>query len=254
LKRIALIGATGFDWWKDDKKKDFVRQNTPEGYELVNYTPRHGTHSVESNTDIAYNSPFILEQIVLANKDRCSAIIIDCACDPVLDASREISNIPVVGSRNSALHLALTLGTRFSIITVQGQSLIQCMKAGVRKEGLESFCASVRSLKMPVLDISKRPKDAQSQLAEVCRSAVEDDGADVVVLGCTGLSHVVDLPKIQKDLGIPVIDPFVVAVKTAVLLVESGFSHSKVAYPTPPKKPVNEPPSLERSFDEILRE
>lgn len=253
MKRIALIGATGTDWWIDEKKREFVKKHTPDGYEIVNYTPKHGTSSVESHFDEAYNAPFILEQIVKAEKDGCDAIVIDCACDPILDAAREISTVPVVAPRNSALHVALTLGTKFSIITVQGQSLLKCMEAGVRKEGLESFCTSVHYLTMPVLDIAKKPKEAQKALLKLCEKAIAEDGADVIVLGCTALSHEIDLDAIMKETGVPVLDPWTIAIGMAQLLVESGLTHSKVAYPSPPKKDINEAPCIKGSFDDVLK-
>ncbi len=253
MKRIALIGATGKDWWVDEKKRDFVKSHTPEGYEIVNYTPKFGTHSVESHVDEAYNAAFILEQIVKAEKDGCDAIVIDCACDPVLDAAREICQVPVVAPRNSALHVALTIGTKFSIITVQGQSLLRCMEEGVRKEGLEPFCASVRHLAMPVLDIPKNPKETQKELLNMCKKAIKEDGANVIVLGCTALSHEVDLQPIMKETRVPVLDPWVIAIRMAYMLVESGLTHSKVAYPNPPRKNITEIPSIKGAFDDILK-
>ena len=69
MTRLALIGATGTDWWTDPKKKAFVDLHTPPGSEIGNFTPKHGTYSVESLTDEAYNAPFILEQIVRANEE-----------------------------------------------------------------------------------------------------------------------------------------------------------------------------------------
>ncbi len=254
MTKLALIGATGIDWWTDPKKKSYVMSFVPSGSEIGNLTPRHGTHSVESRVDEAYNAPFILEQVVRANTEGYDVIVIDCACDPVLDAAREVSKIPVVAPRNSALHLALTLGTKFGIVTVQGNSLKRCMEAGVRKEGLESFCSGVRYLKMPVLDIPKNPEKTQEDLHQLCKISIEEDGADVIVLGCTGLSYEIDLEPIMLSLGIPILDPWVVAVKTAFMLVESGLSHSKVAYPFPPKKKINEAPSLKGAFDDILKE
>ena len=254
MKKIALIGATGKDWWTDEKKVSFVKSLTPSGYEILNYTPRHGTHSVESHVDEAYNAPFILEQVVKAEKDDCDAVIIDCACDPILDAAREASSIPVIGPRNAGIHVALTLGRRFSIVTVSGDSLIRCMHEGIRKEGVEEFCASVRALELAVLDIAKYPEKAQKELEEVCKKCIQEDGADVIVLGCTGLSHEIDIKPISKATGIPIIDPLIIAIKLATVLIESGLSHSKVAYPKPPKKPLNEPESLVGSFDDLLKE
>jgi allantoin racemase len=253
MTRLALIGATGIDWWEDPKKRSFVMSFVPLGSEIGNLTPRYGTHSVESHVDEAYNAPYILEQVVKANKEGYDVIVIDCACDPILDAAREVSKIPVVAPRNAALHFALTLGTRFGIITVQGDSLKRCMESGVRREGLESFCAGVRYLKMPVLDIAKHPEIAQRELLNACKKLQEDDGANVIVLGCTALSHEIDLKPIMTKLGMPVIDPWVIAVKTAFMLVETGLSHSKIAYPFPPLKDVNESPTLNGVFDGVLK-
>ncbi|MCJ7817647.1 MAG: aspartate/glutamate racemase family protein [Candidatus Thorarchaeota archaeon] len=254
MAKLALIGATGIDWWRDPKKKSFVELHTPLGSEIGNFTPRHGTHSVESITDEAYNAPFILEQVVKANKEGYDVIVIDCACDPVLEAAREVSKVPVVGPRNTALHFALTLGTRFGVVTVQGQSLKRCIEHGIRKEGLESFNAGVRFLKMPVLDIGKKPEQAQKEILHESRELIQNNGADVIVLGCTALSHEVNLKPIMDELKVPIIDPWIIAIKTAFMLVESGLSHSKVAYPFPPKKKINEAPSLVGAFDDILKE
>jgi allantoin racemase len=111
----------------------------------------------------------------------------------------------------------------------------------------------VRNLTLPVLDIAKRPADAQKELLELCLQAVEEDGADVIVLGCTALSYEIDLKPIVQKVGVPILDPFIVAIKMAQLLIESGLSHSKVAYPQPPLKDINEDPSLKGAFDGFLK-
>ncbi|MFX1579207.1 MAG: aspartate/glutamate racemase family protein, partial [Promethearchaeota archaeon] len=234
--------------------KSFVEMHTPPGCEIGNFIPRHGTYSVESFTDEAYNAPFILEQIVRANQEGYDVIVIDCACDPVLEAARELSEIPVIGPRNTAFHLALTLGTRFGVVTVQGESLKKCIEHGVRKEGLESFCAGVRYLKIPVLDIAKNPDKAQKAILEECQELITKSGADVIVLGCTALSHEVDLKPLMDELKVPIIDPWIAAVKSAFMLVDAGLSHSKIAYPSPPKKKINEAPSIKGVFDDSLKE
>ncbi len=254
MKRLALIGATGIDWWNNPKKKPFMEKHTPLGWEIGNFTPRHGTHSVESVTDEAYNAPFILEQIVRANKEGYDVIMIDCMGDPILEAAREVSAIPVVGPRNTAFHLALTLGTRFGVVTVQGESLKKSFEHGIRKEGLESFCAGVRYLRIPVLDIAKKPENAQKEILNESRVLIQNHGADVIVLGCTAISHEVNLEPIMEELKVPIIDPWIVGIKSAIMLVESGLSHSKVAYPLPPRKKINEAPSLEGAFDDVLKQ
>ena len=235
MKRIALIGATGKDWW-EEKKSAFVHSLLPpSGYKILNLNPSHGTHSLESHADEAYNAAFILCQVIHANRENFDAAVLDCAEDPVLDAAREVSSIPVVGPRKTCLHLARTLGTRFAIVTVQGSSLVKVMQSAVIAEGLQSFCAGIGCLRIPVLDIAKAPDKAQAEVEVVCREMIENHGADTIVLGCTGLSYEIDIPSIQQRLGVPILDPLVVAIKTAILLIESHLSHSKVAYPHRPE-------------------
>ncbi len=124
----------------------------------------------------------------------------------------------------------------------------------MRKEVLAPFYASVRFLIMPVHHIPKRLEATQKELMELCRLAVNGDGVDVIVLVCTGFSHEVDLRPIMKEVEVPVLDPFVIAVRTAQLSVKSGLSHSKVAYPIYPRKGVTESPSVTGAFDDVLEE
>ncbi len=93
MKRIVLVGATGKDCWTDEKKKkkSFVKLDTPVGYRLDNPTHRYETHSIESSVVEAHNVSFILEQVAKASREVYHAIVIDFACDPILDAAREIA-------------------------------------------------------------------------------------------------------------------------------------------------------------------
>jgi len=47
---------------------------------------------------------------------RYDAIVMQSVLDPALFAAREISNIPVLGCTESAVHLASMLGSRFSFL------------------------------------------------------------------------------------------------------------------------------------------
>ncbi|MFO7837516.1 MAG: aspartate/glutamate racemase family protein [Candidatus Thorarchaeota archaeon] len=253
MKRIALIGVTGINWWKSDKKQRFVQALAPEGYEIANFFCNYGTHSVESHADEAYNSPFILEQVVAASSQGFDGMVLDCACDPVLGAAREVTSVPVVGPMQASLHLALALGRKFGIITVEGASLAKCMESKVRSEGLDAFFVDSRAIEVPVLQIAQKQREAEDDLIESSKLLISE-GADVIVLGCTALSHEVDLERIMTATNVPVIDPLVIGIGTVVMLIESNLSHSKVAYPTPPRKPIVEAPCLKESFDDILRE
>ena len=69
------------------------------------------------------------------------------------------------------------------------------------------------------------------KLEAEARAAIEQDGADVIVLGSTTMhqSH----QYLASQLPVPVINPGVVAYKMCELFLELGLSHSKHAYPSP---------------------
>jgi allantoin racemase len=71
------------------------------------------------------------------------------------------------------------------------------------------------------------------RLVDVSRRVIEDDRADVLILGCGTLSF--RAAELQQVLGVPVVNPLQAALRMAELLVASGLSHSKRSYPVPPK-------------------
>ena len=71
-------------------------------------------------------------------------------------------------------------------------------------------------------------------LLKEAKHAVENDGAEVIVLSCGSL---IGLGKwLQEQLGIPVIEPGLIALKIAEDLVKLGLSHSKVSFCNPHEK------------------
>ena len=76
-------------------------------------------------------------------------------------------------------------------------------------------------------------RNAFARLVAVSRQTIEEDRADVLVLGCGTLSF--RAAELQEIVGVPVINPLQVALRTAEMLVACGLSHSKRSYPLPPK-------------------
>jgi allantoin racemase len=99
--------------------------------------------------------------------------------------------------------------------------------------GVSSKLASVRDIGIPVLELNDDRDRTFNQLIEVAKRTVEEDRADVLVIGCGTLSFRSE--ELQEVLGVPVVNPLRTALRMAELLVSSGLSHSKRSYPTPPK-------------------
>jgi allantoin racemase len=69
------------------------------------------------------------------------------------------------------------------------------------------------------------------KLEDESRKAIEEDGADVIVLGSTTMhqSHA----HLESVLPVPVINPGQICYKFCEVFLELGLSHSKTAFPTP---------------------
>jgi allantoin racemase len=91
---------------------------------------------------------------------------------------------------------------------------------------------------MSVEEFQQDPKRTEERIVEEARLAVEQDGADVVVLGCTiefGFYQ-----QVQQELGVPVVDAIVAPLRYAEFLADlrdrHGWSHSKrLGYEHPPQ-------------------
>jgi len=202
--------------------------------ELTVVCAERGPETIESAYDEALAIPSTLDLVKKANREGYDAIIIACFSDPGLDAAKEISEIPVIGIEESTLHMAAVLGAKFSIMTARRER-IPSKEEHVRIRGLEQFLASVRSLDLSVAETDAEPRKTKRRVLEVARKAVEEDGAEVIILGCAGMAGYA--LEIESKLHAKVLDPTAVALKTAEAMVDLGLVHSKVGlFATPPEK------------------
>jgi allantoin racemase len=206
------------------------------GTEVTWETTDKGTASIESVYDEVMCAPFMVRKIQQAHEKGYDAAIIYCMSDPGLVAAREATDIPVVGLGLASMIVAVSLGRRFSILGGGPETIDQ-----VRLYGLESHLASVRTFGSWGVDVSVPELHAnlgrfRSAILEQGRKAVEEDGADVLIMGCGFMSGISE--ELQAELGVPVLDPDKTAIRFTEMLVQLGQAHSKKAYPFPTPKPM----------------
>jgi allantoin racemase len=165
---------------------------------------------IETREDEVLAAPGMIN-LVRENSDKFDAFIIACHCDPNMDVIKEITDTPVVGIGEASMRIASMLGHRFAIIQTTEES-VPLKEALVRKYQLEKGLASVRSPR----DISPEFSDEEKYMA-AARTAIAEDRADVIVLGCAGLTGLDK--KMQKELGVPVLDGVVCALILATALI-----------------------------------
>jgi allantoin racemase len=198
-----------------------------------------GPASIESAFDSVLAAPEVVGRVLEAERDGVDAVVIDCMDDPALEAAREAVSIPVLGPSQTSMHLASLLGHRFSIVTVLDRSVAP-FEDQARRYGLEGNLASVRWISIPVLELDEDRDLVVSELVRESLAAIEQDGAHVVIFGCTGmLGCAAGVREGLRAAGwgsVPVIDPIPATLRVAEALVEAGLSHSKRTYPDPPVK------------------
>jgi len=232
--RILAINPIVSDRF-EEFDKDFFNRNAHPLFEVDVVNLTYGPASIESHYDDSLAAPFVVQKILDAEKRGFKAAIINCFMDPGLDAAREVASIPVVGAGESAICLALLVGDKFSIIDPgPARYISRNPTKQVRAMGVESRFVSSRGAGIPVLEIDRDLDTTTRRISDEALKAVKEDGADTIVLGCTGFAGLA--PKVQALINAPVIDPALAALKTAETLCQLNLHQSKIAFPNPPEK------------------
>ncbi len=158
--------------------------------------------------------------LVKKNEKEYDGFIIACHCDPNLDTMKEITEKPIVGIGEASMKLASFLGHSFSVISMTEQS-IPNKEALIRKYHLQDSLASVRA---PEKDMSG--KSDEEIFFEASKTAIEKDKAEVIVLGCAGMTGLDK--KLEKRLGVPVLDGVKCALIILIGLIRYDVSTSKI--------------------------
>lgn len=216
------------------------------GTEIDCVSPAQGPRSIEGYTDevlAAYNTVDLVAQ----TRGEYDGYVIACFGDPALSACREIADVPVLGIAESAFHMASLVAYKWSIVTVLPR-VKPFMEEVVHRNGMEHKCASIRCTPLTVLEIEEDIERTKRMMLDEARDAIENDGAEAILLGCAGLGPIDKV--MQEALGVPVFDGTACAVKLLEGLFAYGVTTAKVrAYLTPePKELVACPGSLAQIY------
>ena len=199
-------------------------------FRSVKAAPRNYVSAV----DMALADLGIFEAGASAESEGFDAVCIDTMSDSGVNALRSVLNIPVIGPGRCSVLTAMMLGNKFSIITMW-QKWRHLYEKTLKDLSLNSACASIRSIDVAPdnLGLLSGKEDEIFPLLEAeARIAIEQDGADVILLGSTTMhqSH----SYLQEKLDVPVINPGPLTYKLLQAMLGLGLSHSRTAHPTSP--------------------
>jgi len=190
---------------------EYVRLK-PDGLTLGFEALREGPRFIETVEQERMAVPDLLRIVQEAERRGYDAVIINCFGDPGLEEARGMVDIPVIGAGESSYKRVKAMGRRFTVLTTVPQAVPR-VRRNVRRCGVEELLASIRPLNLHVPELLDEGRLRGALLREG-RRAILEDGAEVIVLGCTGMAGLADW--LAGELGIPVIDPAQTALEEAI--------------------------------------
>jgi len=200
----------------------------------------YGTASIESRVDDELAVPGIIEQAILAERSGADGLVVNCMDDPGLHAAREAVRIPVSAPGEASMHLASMLGHRFAIVTTS-EGDIPMVEDLIARNYLSDSAAPVRAIGLSVLELDRDPAATLAAFVAASAAAVFEDGAAVIIPGCSLLSSMADsATRMLAEQGAvaPVLNPLLVAIRQVETMARLGVTHSHRSYPSPTAKPL----------------
>ena len=232
--RLLLINPNTSHSMTDRMMKTALACAHP-GTQIRAVTATEGVPYIATRAEAQIAGRTLLDMIA-DHRPECDAVIVGAFGDPGLLGARELFDIPVIGLAETAMFSACMLGGRFGIVTFS-PVLRQWFQDCVEMHGLATRCSGVRTLDAnPSGDVAMVQEEKEEQLIELCRKAVEEDGADVIIPAGAPLTGLAE--KIRDRVSVPVVDQVVAAVKQAEAIIALNVKPASAgAFRRPDAKP-----------------
>ncbi len=155
--------------------------------------------------------------LIAREGNKAAAFVVACFGDPGLQAAREVTAKPVIGIAEAAYASALQQGERFGVIAILENS-VRRQRRYVRQLGLDARYADSLAVGLGVTALEGEA--VTHRLIETGRRLIEDHGADVLIMGCTGMAR--HRLALRQALGVPVVDPSQAGAAQAIAAVSIG--------------------------------
>jgi Asp/Glu/hydantoin racemase len=189
-----------------------------DGPAIACMTLLEGPPGIQSQRDVDGIVGPLLKQAASLESEAV-AFVVACFSDPGMHALREQSARPVLGIAECGVLTALTLGQRFGVIAILPTSIPRHLRYFGAMGVLDRFAADL-SIGLGVSELSDELR-ALGRMIEVGRTLRDTHGADVLVMGCAGMARFRET--LERELGIPVVEPTQAAVTMAVGWVRLGW-------------------------------
>jgi Asp/Glu/hydantoin racemase len=192
--------------------------------------PSPAPTAIESETDAILSAAAAFRALVpLQQTHNYDAMLVACfRHHPLIQMLREEFEIPVIGIMEASLFAAKTLGVRIGVLATGKRSALAHWES-VRRYGFGDSCVGVRAAELGVLDLERLPREqVLARMMEVAKQMVEIDRADVITLGCAGMTDMtVAVEEAVVPMGVRVVDGVVAGLHHLVGILRMGGKTAK---------------------------
>jgi Asp/Glu/hydantoin racemase len=231
--KLLLINPNISDSVSELIRAEAQRSCSP-GTEVEVLTAPFGVAYIETRFESLIGA-YATAQLACEHHHRFDAVVVAAFGDPGLTGLREAMPIPVTGLTEAALASAHLLGHRISIIAIS-QRIQAWYREVVDSYGFGSRLASIRALDRPLSSIGGVQEEHAQALKALAERAVDEDGAEVIVLAGAPLAGLAR--SLKGKLPVPVVDGVSSAVRHAETLVALQPGRApRGSFSSPPVKP-----------------
>ena len=191
----------------------------PAGVHMEGRTMLSGQDLIADNAALQQATQAVLEHAPVLVAEGFDALIVAGFGDPGVTELRQRLALPVTGLGEAGIAEAAAGGLRYAIVTVT-PGLHDSLVAAAHAAAPPGQFAGVRYTRGDPDELMRDPDQLQRALLQACRDAVEQDGAQAIVIGGGPLAHAAQ--DIAAQLRLRVVDPVSAAVRLAC--VRAGWS------------------------------
>lgn len=160
----------------------------------------------------------IAQAIEQAAPSRPDAFLVWGGLDPGVALARQRVDVPVIGVAQATYAAAAELEARLGLVVYEA-GIVDAVREGARRCGIAHLVASIRSIDVPMPDLTPRRAYVRERIVEEARAALAQDGATAIyVNGMSMMPAAISAEDLSSHIGAPVLDPLRIGMRTAELV------------------------------------
>ncbi|HZT06278.1 MAG TPA: aspartate/glutamate racemase family protein [Chloroflexota bacterium] len=209
----------------------------PDDYPGAALSQVMNSQGIRSELDYHVSTPALIKKIVWAQQNGYDAVVQSNNFDPGVEAARFAVRIPVIGICRTSVHVAASLADRIGI-TVPFDHYALLTRRLLQSYGLLHHVIDIRSMALGGVprgeQVAVQRPIIFERAVEQMRALARETGAECIVpLGGAVIPYIVSPVDLEREVGVPVLNPKAIGIYVAEMCVRGGMSQSPIAYPAP---------------------